>query len=149
MNRPPGPTDGWYARHQENCGGEFVKIAGPPEKEKDGKGKGKAQKNKIIGWLKGPEHEAVGSTNEQSSSNPIASGSRKRRREMEDDGEECKNNVRHSHEEDSLNGSSGARHGGDDDVVILGSNTMVVCPVCFEKVWENRINQHLDNEHGL
>eukprot|EP01054_Gregarina_sp_Poly1_P008261 Gregarina_sp_Poly_1__8260@NODE_481_length_8028_cov_336_122975_g389_i0_p2_GENE_NODE_481_length_8028_cov_336_122975_g389_i0NODE_481_length_8028_cov_336_122975_g389_i0_p2_ORF_typecomplete_len405_score37_45SprTlike/PF10263_9/3_6e25SprTlike/PF10263_9/5_6e03Peptidase_M76/PF09768_9/0_061Peptidase_M76/PF09768_9/6_5e03_NODE_481_length_8028_cov_336_122975_g389_i013612575 len=29
MNRPPGPSDWWYARHERECGGTYTKIAGP------------------------------------------------------------------------------------------------------------------------
>lgn len=29
QNRPPGPTDYWWSKHQRECGGCFIKIAGP------------------------------------------------------------------------------------------------------------------------
>jgi len=29
MNRPPGPNDSWYSRHQQQCGGEWTKISEP------------------------------------------------------------------------------------------------------------------------
>eukprot|EP01056_Protomagalhaensia_sp_Gyna25_P004826 Protomagalhaensia_sp_Gyna_25__4825@NODE_496_length_3265_cov_96_813391_g387_i0_p1_GENE_NODE_496_length_3265_cov_96_813391_g387_i0NODE_496_length_3265_cov_96_813391_g387_i0_p1_ORF_typecomplete_len315_score8_57SprTlike/PF10263_9/9_1e17SprTlike/PF10263_9/2_5e03Peptidase_M76/PF09768_9/0_044_NODE_496_length_3265_cov_96_813391_g387_i02961240 len=29
MNRAPGPSDWWYSRHRSECGGFYVKIAGP------------------------------------------------------------------------------------------------------------------------
>lgn len=31
MNRPPGPTDRWWAEHQQKCGGVYTKIKSPPE----------------------------------------------------------------------------------------------------------------------
>eukprot|EP00178_Gracilaria_changii_P010304 TRINITY_DN299_c0_g1_i15.p1 TRINITY_DN299_c0_g1~~TRINITY_DN299_c0_g1_i15.p1 ORF type:complete len:664 (+),score=60.97 TRINITY_DN299_c0_g1_i15:2691-4682(+) len=34
MNRAPAPTDVWWSSHQRTCGGKFIKIAGPPPKEK-------------------------------------------------------------------------------------------------------------------
>jgi hypothetical protein len=29
MNRPPGPTDFWWKKHQQECGGTYIKIEGP------------------------------------------------------------------------------------------------------------------------
>uniref|UniRef100_T1HC16 Protein with SprT-like domain at the N terminus n=1 Tax=Rhodnius prolixus TaxID=13249 RepID=T1HC16_RHOPR len=29
MNRAPGPNDNWFAEHQRNCGGEFIKVKEP------------------------------------------------------------------------------------------------------------------------
>lgn len=33
-NRPPGPYDYWFSRHQKTCGGTFVKIRSPEEKKR-------------------------------------------------------------------------------------------------------------------
>lgn len=139
MNRPPGPSDNWYRQHHEACGGDYIKVASPPEKVKE-----TVQKTKILGWLtrdKGAESES-GSSNEQ----PIASGSglhgsqgRKRRRDTTDEGRTWGNGWGNSQEPILI----------DDEVVGENSTHMVVCPVCFDKVWEAAINQHLDNEHGL
>jgi hypothetical protein len=58
MNRAPGKGDSWWARHIEECGGSFTKIA-EPEMRKDQverlsalKRAGK-QKNKIDAWVVG------------------------------------------------------------------------------------------------
>lgn len=29
MNRAPGKSDNWFAQHQAECGGEFIKISEP------------------------------------------------------------------------------------------------------------------------
>ena len=29
MNRAPGKQDFWFEEHQQNCGGEFIKIKEP------------------------------------------------------------------------------------------------------------------------
>lgn len=136
MNRPPGPSDSWYRLHQETCGGEFTKIAGQPEKTK---GK-EVQKNKIVGWLKAGESKCAGSNGAgvaQKKGGPTVSSSgqgKKRRRDTDDVGNE--------------GGSLG--DDDDDDVMIVSqSQTMVVCPVCFDKIWVSSINQHLDTFHGL
>jgi predicted SprT family Zn-dependent metalloprotease len=39
MNRAPGPSDWWFPRHQRECGGNYLKIKSPPEKEKNKKRK--------------------------------------------------------------------------------------------------------------
>ena len=31
MNRAPGPNDNWWARHKQQCGGEYTKISEPKE----------------------------------------------------------------------------------------------------------------------
>jgi hypothetical protein len=58
MNRAPGKSDSWWARHFEECGGSFTKIAEPEIRrtqverlsalQKAGK-----QKNKIDAWVMG------------------------------------------------------------------------------------------------
>eukprot|EP00049_Salpingoeca_infusionum_P016177 m.327861 g.327861 ORF g.327861 m.327861 type:complete len:413 (-) comp16026_c4_seq1:60-1298(-) len=37
MNRAPGPSDFWFARHQQECGGTFIKIREPEDYGKKGK----------------------------------------------------------------------------------------------------------------
>ena len=34
INRVPGPTDHWWKRHQEACGGSYIKIKEPEGYEK-------------------------------------------------------------------------------------------------------------------
>lgn len=148
MNRPPGPSDSWYGKHQETCGGDYIKIASPPEKVKE-----TVQKTKILGWLTGAmesknedkgTESGSGSSNEQQQ--PIASGSgsqgsqgRKRRRDTNDEGRAWGSGL----------GSLQDPIPIDDEVAGENSKHMVVCPVCLDKVWEASINRHLDNQHGL
>jgi len=151
MNRPPGPSDNWYKQHQETCGGDYIKIASPPEKMK-----GTVQKAKILGWLTEATRNKIedkgtdsggGSSNAQQQ--PTASGSRpqgrKRRRDTTDEGRAWGNGWGNSQEPIPIDDGDG------EDVQVAGENSkhMVVCPVCFDKVWEATINRHLDNEHGL
>lgn len=156
MNRPPGPSDSWYKQHQETCGGDYVKIAGPPEKAK--LGQEPVQKNKIIGWLKGSTAckgddkgtPAEGSHRDQGQQeSPVAVGpqtqGRKRRRDTADEGRAFGNGWGNSQDPIQIDDAD------DDDIMVVGENrqNMVVCPVCFDKIWETLINRHLDNEHGL
>eukprot|EP01053_Blabericola_migrator_P001921 Blabericola_migrator_1__1920@NODE_1522_length_4352_cov_15_201867_g1002_i0_p5_GENE_NODE_1522_length_4352_cov_15_201867_g1002_i0NODE_1522_length_4352_cov_15_201867_g1002_i0_p5_ORF_typecomplete_len162_score15_68_NODE_1522_length_4352_cov_15_201867_g1002_i0231716 len=34
MNRPPGPSDWWFSKHQAECGGSYAKISEPEPKAK-------------------------------------------------------------------------------------------------------------------
>ncbi|KAF1965512.1 hypothetical protein BU23DRAFT_604127 [Bimuria novae-zelandiae CBS 107.79] len=57
MNRPPGKSDSWWARHEAECGGTYTKIQEPaPTKKKveamSKMGRAGRQKNKLDGWLK-------------------------------------------------------------------------------------------------
>jgi hypothetical protein len=58
MNRAPGKSDSWWAKHLEECGGLFTKIA-EPEMRKDHVERLSAlqragkQKNKIDAWVVG------------------------------------------------------------------------------------------------
>lgn len=58
MNRAPGKGDSWWAKHLEECGGSFAKIA-EPEMRKDQVERLSAlqragkQRNKIDAWVKG------------------------------------------------------------------------------------------------
>lgn len=47
MNKAPGPNDNWWANHQANCGGTFVKI-----KEPDNYGKKKPTKRKATSGMR-------------------------------------------------------------------------------------------------
>lgn len=53
MNRPPGPSDPWHLKHQETCGGVWIKISEPPAKEKKGRASKDetVQRNKIDSWI--------------------------------------------------------------------------------------------------
>lgn len=37
MNRPPSSKDSWWAKHQETCGGTYIKIKEPDDYKKKGK----------------------------------------------------------------------------------------------------------------
>ncbi|KAL0266826.1 UNVERIFIED_CONTAM: hypothetical protein PYX00_009265 [Menopon gallinae] len=49
MNRAPGPTDRWWAEHQQTCGGTYIKISEPEktDKKKGGKETDKDPKHKV------------------------------------------------------------------------------------------------------
>lgn len=39
MNRKPGPNDTWWSKHQQTCGGQYVKVSEPEKREKPKPGK--------------------------------------------------------------------------------------------------------------
>ena len=58
MNRAPGKGDSWWAKHVEDCGGSFTKIAEPEMRKDQGERssalqKAGKQKNKIDAWVVG------------------------------------------------------------------------------------------------
>ncbi|XP_063704788.1 DNA-dependent metalloprotease dvc-1-like [Culicoides brevitarsis] len=66
MNRAPGKHDFWFAEHQRNCGGKFVKIKEPtPKKKKNEKNEKKVkgtQSNKISGYIQTTKKGNPGTT---------------------------------------------------------------------------------------
>lgn len=121
MNRAPGKTDTWWARHQDECGGAFVKIA-EPELSKDqverlsGLKRAGRQKNKIDVWVEGRRET-------KAERGPLAQGVEepnepKKRRELSPPCPPAKR-----------------------------PKAIVSCPICEADVAENSINEHLDEHH--
>ena len=58
MNRAPGKSDPWWQKHQQECGGEYVKVAEPDlskaqAERMGGLRKAGRQRNKIDAWMAG------------------------------------------------------------------------------------------------
>lgn len=70
MNRPPGKSDSWFARHDADCGGEWTKIA-EPEMTKDqvaklgGLQRAGLEKNKLDAWVKDGKAKKRGASNKE------------------------------------------------------------------------------------
>ncbi|KAF2002944.1 hypothetical protein P154DRAFT_520698 [Amniculicola lignicola CBS 123094] len=69
MNRAPGKSDTWWARHEEECGGTYTKIQEPEltKKQKEAlsrKERAGLQKNKIDGWAKKRVKDEEGKTSQ-------------------------------------------------------------------------------------
>lgn len=151
MNRPPGPADTWYQQHQETCGGDFIKIVAPLEKVRNSQQQPE-QKNKILEWLKAPVGWKGGSKGEAVEENRkeqhqlqpvvLAAPGKKRKREAGDEASRSRGCAQHQ----PLGPDN------DEELSMLSKSihnlNMVVCPICFDKVWELSINSHLDSEHG-
>ena len=72
MNRAPGKSDSWWARHEAECGGTYTKTHEPPPTKKkidamSRRERAGRQKNKLDGWLKPKEkQETDGKTSHES-----------------------------------------------------------------------------------
>ncbi|KAH0558398.1 hypothetical protein GP486_004944 [Trichoglossum hirsutum] len=127
MNRPPGKSDAWFARHEEECGGTWEKIAEPEPKvplQKAGKPNqtGK-QKNNLDGWIKKEKKDAapLTTTGQLTTSTAPTSPTAKRSRDPTSNGPE-------------LQPSSDKK-------------LIVECPICSKPMFADSINEHLDLEH--
>ena len=154
MNRPPGPNDTWFRQHQETCGGDFIKTVAPPEKAKHSQQP--EHKNKIFGWLKTPigykGGSKVGGAVEEDREGQgqvlppvLVVPGKKRKRETGDEASRLRGSAQHQI-------LMGEGPDNDEEPSMLSKSThnlnMVVCPICFDKVWELSINSHLDSQHG-
>lgn len=60
MNRAPGPSDNWWAKHHDTCAGTFVKLSEPEPKKKAKKAKiEETNLPKITNWLNSSQDNAV------------------------------------------------------------------------------------------
>ncbi|KAI9787125.1 MAG: hypothetical protein M1839_003360 [Geoglossum umbratile] len=74
MNRAPGKSDAWFARHEEECGGTWTKISEPEAKPKSPRQKpGKpTQKNNLDSWVKRDQSDSTNiNTKRPPDPNPI------------------------------------------------------------------------------
>ncbi|KAI6848209.1 hypothetical protein KC332_g2715 [Hortaea werneckii] len=121
MNRAPAKTDTWWGRHQDECGGAFVKIA-EPELSKDqverlsGLKRAGRQKNKIDAWVGG-------------------------RRETKAERTSPTQKV------EELNEPQKRRAESPPCPPAKRPKAGVSCPICEADVVEDLINEHLDVQH--
>jgi hypothetical protein len=149
MNRAPGKSDTWWARHEAECGGMYTKIHEPATTKKQldamtAKERAGRQKNKLDNWILGSAKtsaRAEGDTSdwpidvqrENKTSNPT----------------DKKRKVSTLVQEDvvSATGQKRSRPRGDDKDLVVEKKTLVCCPICDESVAEAQINEHLDVVH--
>ena len=67
MNRPPSSKDHWWSKHQEECGGTYIKIKEPEGYQKKGKG-GKEKKTDTEAGKSGNIKELLEKSSSSSSS---------------------------------------------------------------------------------
>ena len=113
--------------------------------------KEKGQKNKIVDWLKVKDGGLNGSGADGKGTNGNGVEGSKGAIAVSSPHPYMPRGKKRAREEDDSGSYAGRKYGDDDsdEVEVVHSRTMVVCPVCLDKVWESSINHHLDNEHGL
>ena len=149
MNRPPGKSDTWWAKHEAECGGVYVKIQepAPTKKQIDAMSKKERagrQKNKLDSWVKAKPGSGVEG---KSSEDPI---------DLDKGGETSVGGLsgkRKAMSFDSLTESSAGQkrqkqtmeHSEDNGS--RADQSLVDCPICSVRVVESEINEHLDLVH--
>jgi hypothetical protein len=147
MNRAPGKSDTWWARHESECGGTYTKIQEPALTKKQldamsAKERAGMQKNKLDSWIKASPKNSQ--TEGDSSKRPIdidgenqtsklTTHKRKTSTLLVKDVTECD--------------SKRLKTPSQDDQLTVDSNAFVSCPICNQKVAQTRINNHLDMVH--
>lgn len=173
MNRPPGPNDSWYSRHQQQCGGRWTKISEPPEftekqrkkrereerkKQRErqraqsantkGNGKGKAKSN---GKRKGTKSKVKGNGNGRTLLDMFEGDTKA----ADTEGTPRKKRLKVTTE----NTADNEHDDDDDDIEILDTSSTyngagngkkrkivrVICPICSQMVEQSKINVHLDS----
>jgi hypothetical protein len=148
MNRAPGKSDTWWAKHEVECGGTYVKTQEPATTKKQleamsAKERAGRQKNKLDSWVKpsakvdgGPEGRISGIPIDRSGETGIPKSTSKKRPSSTLD-----------IEGGSFSGLKRSRTGTDDDGRIADTKVMVQCPICYQELAESAINDHLDVVH--
>lgn len=119
MNRAPGKGDVWWKKHEEECGGTFVKVAEPELSKKQveklsGLERAGRQKSKIDVWVKKSD---MGVEGNEKATDGLDS---KRSRDAVDDMEEMTKKAKQT----------------------------VLCPICSQDIAGDEINEHLDVKHS-
>jgi hypothetical protein len=148
MNRAPGKSDTWWARHETECGGTYTKIQEPALTKKqlsamNAKERAGRQKNKLDSWVTAnPKRDHIeGDT----SSRPIdVGGEDKTSNSISNKRKASTLVVEDLLEEDS---QKRARRVAKDGTLVPDSQTIVQCPICNQSIAEPQINQHLDTVH--
>ncbi|KAI9713196.1 MAG: hypothetical protein M1820_001181 [Bogoriella megaspora] len=129
MNRAPGKSDTWWKQHEEQCGGQYVKIAEPELTKKQLQSmsameRAGRQKNKIDAWAKGYASDCAKSESE---------GVLGKHADVQD--------IQRGQ------GTKRCRSASEEARQTPQKMTIVACPICGNAMSETDINAHLDSEH--
>ncbi|KAH9865668.1 hypothetical protein J1614_009254 [Plenodomus biglobosus] len=143
MNRAPGKSDTWWAKHEAECGGTYTKVQAPAPTKKQldalsAKERAGRQKNKLDGWITGGSRMSSKKEGNISDHPIVVEG-----------------------EDETLVKSEGSSRGmafaGQKRPIChvdakAADNTakkvLVECPICNLPVAETTINEHLDTIHA-
>lgn len=153
MNRAPGKSDTWWAKHEAECGGVYAKVQEPaPTKRQlesmSAKERAGRQKNKLDGWVK-PVVKATFEAEGITSDNPIdlsgevgkarTAGSKRRASVLDSAEDDTSCGEKRSRTQLDRNGAAGESR--------ISKVIVVQCPICGGDLAESEINDHLDVVH--
>lgn len=149
MNRAPGKSDTWWAKHQAECGGTYTKIKEPAPTKKQveamsAKERAGRQKNKLDKWIipgtkQSEQEKSIGDLAEIQGGKSLPSAVQKKRKAQ---ATEIQNPAKNEQPQQKK-----SRAENTDDVFFIEETTMVDCPICEARLVETLINQHLDAVH--
>lgn len=158
MNRPPGKSDTWWAKHEEECGGTYTKIQEPEltKKQRDAlsaKERAGLQKNKLDSWVKVGSKK--GARPEGKTSDNMAISNATTHAPTSTSGLKRKAEIIVIDDVVASAGSKRSRSGTEDKTDQYDENLgvgrvmmdLVECPICNQQVAEPKINEHLDTVH--
>ncbi|KAF1915039.1 SprT-like family-domain-containing protein [Ampelomyces quisqualis] len=148
MNRAPGKSDTWWARHESQCGGTYTKIQAPTLTTKQlnamsAKERAGRQNNKLDGWVTASANptrakgDAAAQPIDVDAQHTPSSKTAKLKRKSS-------TLALHDLGEEDLQGKR-SRQGRDNHSLIVGNESLVQCPICNQGIPEIKINQHLDD----
>jgi hypothetical protein len=150
MNRAPGKSDTWWAKHQAECGGTYTKIQEPAPTKKQleamsTKERAGRQKNKLDKWITAGTKKGAKAEGDTSA------------RPIDLDVEGKTSQATKSVVKDvvgSLSPSTTAQVGEkrpreeDEAAAVVQKKVLVECPICNLRIAEAGINEHLDVMHA-
>jgi hypothetical protein len=148
MNRAPGKSDTWWARHETECGGSYTKIQEPVVTKKQldamsAKERAGRQKNKLDSWVTASAKNcrSEGDTSDR----PIdVDGQDKPSRATDN---KRKASIPVVEDVAGASNHKRLRTGHQDGSPGIDSKVPVQCPICNESIAEAKINDHLDVVH--
>jgi hypothetical protein len=153
MNRAPGKSDTWWAKHEAECGGTYTKIQEPAMTKKQldamsAKERAGRQKNKLDSWITAKSKsgaEAEGSTSDQ----PIDIDRKGKPSKPSNHKRRASTLVAEDLVEEGSSSSYQKRPRAEtqDAETIIPETTLVTCPICSQRMPEPQINHHLDTIH--
>ncbi|CBX92677.1 hypothetical protein LEMA_P053830.1 [Plenodomus lingam JN3] len=156
MNRAPGKSDGWWAQHEAECGGTYVKVQEPAPTKKQwqalsARERAGRQKNKLDGWVTGAVHTTLATAegNKNAFAQPIAV-------DGEDETsvkslQDSKGTTVSTTPASSISIAGQKRPVSDasaDAADDTAKKVLVECPLCHLRMAESTINEHLDTSHA-
>lgn len=146
MNRAPGPYDRWWANHQANCSGIFIKVKEPEGyglKKKTPVPKAIKPVNKITNFIKIFDSPITKVSHDGSELNSKLNDNNQI---LQHDNFKSPTNKISEHSAEISSKSNGSDKETDQqDICIENEDETTLCPICNEPVFTDWLNSHLQN----